>query len=247
MKSGKKTEKPYRAPNRHQPFFSFVKKILRLFYRRPAVTSLSGALPERAIFVANHCSKKGPVVYSLYLPAFFAPWGAHEMLGNYSSRFHYLRDVYYIQKKGYHKPLASVCAAFEAAFSIFFYRGMHFLPSYPDARLAKTVRNSLTALENNVQVLVFPEDSSEGYKEQLTAFFPGFVMVAEHYFRKFGTDLPVYPVYYNDRTDRIVIGKPGYVQKYVRRGMDRTAIAEVFRKKVNALLPLTRRPLHTKA
>lgn len=225
----------YKTPQKKQPFFSFVKNVMRLFYKRPRVTSLSGDIPDRAIFVSNHCNKRGPVVLTLYMPKAFCPWGAHEMLGGYMSRLRYLRDVYYVQKRGYRRFPATVCATFEAFFSIWFYRGMHFISSYSDTRLYETIKESMAAIDHDFPVLVFPENSSEGYKEILTEFFPGFVMLALHYYRKHGVDLPVYPVYYHDKTQNIMIGEPSYVQDYVKAGFDKKAIAEEFRKKVNAL------------
>lgn len=231
----KKQTKEYKVPTKKQPFFSFIKRVMRMFYKKPKVVSLSGDIPDRAIFVSNHCNKRGPVVLSLYMPKEFCPWGAHEMLGGYMSRLRYLRDVYYVKKRGYARPVATVCAAFEAFFSIWFYRGMRFIPSYPDTRLYETIKESMTAIDGGFPVLVFPENSESGYKEVLTEFFPGFVMLALHYYRKCGVDLPVYPVYYHAKTHDILIGEPAYVQDYVRSGLDRKAIAEEFCRKVNAL------------
>lgn len=193
------------------------------------------AIQDGSIIVGNHCNMKGPVVYELYLPAFTAKWGAGEMLGNYKSRFFYLRDVYFMQKRGYGKAFSSFLAFFEAFFSIYFYKGMKLLPTWRDARFAKTVSDSIEVLKDGTSVLVFPENSSEGYKEVLTEFFPGFVMLAERYFKRTGRDAPVYPVYYSGKDNKMVIGKPHYVQDYKTRGYSREQIAEALRLEVNAL------------
>ena len=115
------------------------------------------------------------------------------------------------------------------------YRGMRMLPSYPDSRLLKTLRISSKVLDQNMGVMVFPENSNEGYEEELKEFFPGFVMLAEKYYRETGEDLPVYPVYYSVPKHIMVIGKPLYVQELAKEGLDRYAIAQRYCEEVNKL------------
>ncbi len=227
---------PFR-PFRRQWIFPIFKPIFYLFFRRPRVVNLSGEflLPPRAILVANHFAKRGPMAYELYLPTYYRPWGAYQMLGSYKMRFHYLRDVFYMQKRGFGVVRASVLATFEAVFSMMIYRGMRVLPSYPDARFAKTVHQSIATLEAGMSVLVFPEDSSDGYHDILTSFHPGFVALAEHYLRKNGEDLPVYPIYYNEKERQLIIGPPSYVGKLLGEGKTRDEIAQHLCESVNAL------------
>ncbi|MGN0818688.1 MAG: hypothetical protein ACI4L9_06940 [Candidatus Coproplasma sp.] len=230
-----KNKTAFKLPKKKQPFFAIVKLFIRPFYRRPELISECERVEERAIFVSNHCAKRGAVIMELYLPVRNAKWGAHEMLGNYRSRRAYLRDVFYIKKKGFGKFRSSFLATFDAFFSIFFYRGMKFLPTYTDARFASTLNDSVEVLKDGTAVLVFPEDSDEGYKDVMEKFFPGFVMLADNYYRKTKTDLPVYPVYYSQSANRLIIGKPEYLHSLKEQGLDRNAVAELFKDKVNAL------------
>ena len=227
---------PFR-PFRRQWIFPIFKPIFYLFFRRPQVVNLSGEflLPSRAILVANHFAKRGPMAYELYLPTYYRPWGAYQMLGSYKMRFHYLRDVFYMQKRGFGVVRASILATFEAVFSMMIYRGMRVLPSYPDARFVKTLHQSIATLEAGMSVLVFPEDSSEGYHDVLRSFHPGFVALAEHYLRKNGEDLPVYPIYYNEGERRLIIGPPSFVGKLLAEGKSREEIAQHLCESVNAL------------
>lgn len=230
---GKKKE--FVVPSRRQPVWKVVGGVLKWFFKKPTIINLNeGELPSKAIFVANHSAMNGPVVYSLYLPAFTTIWGAGQMLGNYNSRFHYLRDVYFMQKRHMKKFPATIIAGFEALFSIFFYRGMKILPTFTDGRLRATIHNSVKCLNNDVCVTVFPEDSSTGYHEVLTGFFPGFVMLAQQYRRVNKQDVPIYPVYYHKKSNTMVIGKPTTLADYPE--MDRDQIAENFREQINTLL-----------
>lgn len=163
-------QKTFQVPSKKQPVWKVVSKLLKGIYKKPQILNLNEEISEKSILVANHSAMNGPVVYSLYFPLFHATLGAYRMLGNYKSRFRYLRDVYFVQKRGMKKFPATLIASFEAIFSIFFYRGMKVLPSYDDARVVTTIKNSIACIDANVPVMIFPEDSSTGYHEKLKSF-----------------------------------------------------------------------------
>lgn len=231
-----KKEKAFKVPGRKRPVYNIVRCVLRLRYKKPQIINLAGEIQEGSIVVANHSGKNGPPALDLHYPAFTAKWGAHEMLGNYAGRRAYLRDILYIKKCG-KKPgfRTSFKASLEAIFSIYIYRGMRFLPTYQDGRFATTLRNSVQVLDAGISVMIYPENSNEGYKDVLTEFFPGFVMLAEKYYRQKGKDVPIYPVYYSLPKRIMVIGKPLFVQDMVREGLDRYQIAQRYCDAVNAL------------
>ena len=220
---------------KRQPVWKCVSGILKLFFKKPRIINLSGELPNKAIYVANHSAMFGPLVYNLYLPATIAAWGAYPMLGNYKSRYKYLKDVYFIQKRHKSRFSATILAFFEAFFSPFFYRGMRVLPSYNDTRFITTIRKSMQMLDNDIGVIVYPEDSNDGYHELLTDFFAGFVELARYYLRKHREDVPIYPVYYHAKKKVMVIGEAQYLSDYINRGLNRKEIAREFCKLVNNL------------
>ena len=230
-----KKNKPYKIKYPNQPVWSCFAKFLHLVFKRPEIINTAGELPTNAIYVANHSAMAGPVVYNLYFPVPHAPWGAYPMLGGYKSRFRYLRDVYFIQKRGMNKAFASFLATFEACFSIWIYKGMHVIPSFPDGRLLKTLRISLDHIENNRAVMVFPEHSETGYHETLTGFSAGFVVLAERYKKLHGQDIPIYPIYYHKELNKMVVGKPHTLDEFKDKNMTRNDIANEFCKFTNQL------------
>lgn len=230
-----KRNKPYKVKYPKQPVWRVFAAFLRTVFKRPEIINLAGDLPTKALYVANHSAMAGPVVYNLYFPTPHAPWGAHPMLEGYKSRFHYLRDVYFMQKRGMNKGCASFLASFEAFFSIFIYKGMHVIPSYPDGRLLKTIRISLNHLENGRAVMVFPEHSETGYHEQLLGFSAGFVVLAERYRKLYGEDIPIYPIYYHKEYRKMVVGKPHTLEEFRGQSLDRNQIANEFCKITNGL------------
>jgi hypothetical protein len=94
---------------------------------------------------------------------------------------------------------------------------------------------SIDVLDFGMPVMIYPEDSDNGYFDVLTAFHPGFVVLANKYYKKTGEDLPIYPVYYSLKMRLLIIDKPIYMQKLVKEGKDKFAIAEVYKEAVNKL------------
>ncbi len=226
--------KEYKVPKRKQPVFRIVKKFFRLFFKCEIISEEDN-IPEKSIIIANHSAKSGPMALEVNYPKFNVKWGAHQMLGNYKSRFLYLKNVLYIQKCGKNKFIATIKAFFEAIFSKMLYRGMKFLPTYPDARLSKTIKNSIKVLEDNASIMIFPENSNSGYFDELIEVFGGFVTLSEMYYKKTGIDLPIIPVYYHKKSKKIIIGKMSFIQELKKLGYDRNAICEYYKNQINSL------------
>ena len=226
------------VPNKRQKVWPFFRRIFKPFYKVKDIQYEGEAkFPERCILVSNHANKKGPFIYELNLPVHHISWGAYWMLGNYRQRYHYLRDILYIQKNGVKPFKATIKACFEAIFSKYIYKGIKVLPSFPDARLRRTIEYSIEALEKNNAIAVYPEDSNKGYFDEMTLFFPGFVMLAEMWRKRTGEDLPIYPIYLGrvKGKKKIVVGKPMYAGQMLDSGLDKKQVANEFRKVVNKL------------
>ncbi len=226
----------FKTPKRKQPIYKVVRPILtNIIARKVEVINLNTEIPDKCIFVGNHEGKKGPAIYERYLPKFLVEWGAYQMLGGYVDRYKYLRNVLYIQKLGKSKFSATIKPLFEALFSIYIYRGIKVIPSFPDARLFKTLNYSTEVLDSNTAVMVYPEDSNNGYLVEPPKFFNGFVMLGEYYYKKRGEDVPVYPTYLSLKHKKLVIGKPLFINELKTSGLNKDEIAERFRQEVISL------------
>ena len=217
-------------------FYAIVRPFMPFIFKKPVTINLAGEIPDKHIVVVNHSAKSGPPALHIRYPKTTCKWGAYQMFGNYESRKLYLRDILYIKKLAMPAgKKTSFKASLMARLSPGIYKGMRMMPTYPDARFTNTLRQSCKVLDANLAVMVFPENSNEGYKEVLTEFFPGFVMLAEKYYRLRGEDVPVIPAYYSLKKRIQIIGKPMYVQDYVKQGMSREEIGKVFCDAVNQL------------
>lgn len=194
---------------------------MRLFKRKPRVTYLGEKPQGTCIILSNHSAASGPVTHELYFPDNMRMWGTYEMCFGMKMRREYLRDTYFQKKKGFSKSAARFCTAFAAPFMALFYKGMQMLPTYPDARLKNTVDESVELLRGGIDVIIFPEDSSDGYHDVLKNFFGGFWLLAKRYHETTGEDIQIVDLYYHRKTNQIVVAEPkSYLElaaKYSRR------------------------------
>ena len=223
----------YDPPRKKQPVFACFKALIRPFVKKPRVVCLGGEPQEKCLYIANHANKMGPMMYSIFFGVYHVKWGASSMFGTYRERFRYLRDVLYVQKNKSGRRIATFRAFFEAFFSKYVYKGIKILPTYTDARLMRTIKKTVSLLGEGPAVMIFPENSAEGYKDVLTDFFAGFVLVAEKYRQRFGEDIPMRPVYYHKKKRIIAVGEVCTLADF--NGAKREEVAEAFRQKVNDL------------
>ena len=234
-KKKNKDFREFKLPKRRQPVFAFFSKLLFKPIFGVKCESAIEELPDKAIIVSIHAAKNGPMAIAMSYPKFSAMWGHHDMLGSYKERFLYLRNVLYIQKMHKNKLLATLKALYEAVFSIYIYKGMKVIGTYTDMRLLTTVRNSMEVLNSGAGVIIFPEDSSEGYFDELRSAFPGFAILSEIYYKKYGEDVPIIPAYGSLKARRLIIGEPRYVHEMQLQGMKNENIAEQIKNDINSL------------
>lgn len=193
-----------------RPFFRFVKVIARLIVKKPKLEYLGETPESTCIYLSNHSGASGPANLELYLPAQFRMWGTHEMCGKLKDRWRYLNYTYYGQKKKKSKFMCFVLATVLTPILSMVYKGLQIIPTYPDQRLSKSIRISIEEFEMNRSVLIYPENSSDGYHDVLKQFHPGFWYLAKRYYEKTGKDIQICNMYFHRQSKRIIVGKPRF-------------------------------------
>jgi len=229
-------KRQFKRLKRRGPIARFLKGIIRFFKKRPEIVNLSGGeLKDKAIYIANHNAASGPITYEAYFPKLLTPWGAHQMCGSYKERWNYLYRIFYRQKLKYGKFKSWMLATVFAVFSKKVYMCVGLIPTYHDARLIKSIRHSIEILNYGYGILIFPENSDDGYKEVLEEYNRGFVTLSKLFYKLHGEDLPVYNVYYCKQHAKIVIGRPFFLNKMLGEGVTEHGIAKLMTEKTNAL------------
>ncbi|MCL2847784.1 MAG: hypothetical protein FWE13_03430 [Firmicutes bacterium] len=234
--------KKFKVKTRERLYDRLIRGLSRIIKRKPKFINLNEGmeldgrdLPKQCMLIGNHNGAGGPYSFRTFMKRKrFMIWGAHPMCENYKSRRHYLYHTFYRQKLGWSKPRAKIMSWFFGSFSHIIYAHAGIIPTYTDGRLSRTFKYSFECLEKDVSVFVFPEDSSEGYKEQIEKFWPGFLHFAILYYKRKGEDLPIYTCYYHKKPKTIVIGKPLYVQELLKEN-SKEEVLEIFRTYMNSL------------
>ncbi len=223
----KKSRKPYKLKIKRGRIFSFLKSIFRIFKKKPKIVNLSGEeLKDKAIYLTNHAGANGPLTYELYFPKRVTPWGAHEMTGNYKERWNYLYHVFYQQKLHWGKVKSFVIATLFAIISKTLYNAVGLIPTYTDNRFIYSAKTSCKILDANSSLIIFPEDSREGYFNPPHAFNKGFVVMSKIYNRIRKIDVPVYICSFIAKAKTIIVSKPIFINKMLDDGMSEQEVVD---------------------
>jgi 1-acyl-sn-glycerol-3-phosphate acyltransferase len=226
MKKIKKTTK-------YNWFLRLLRRLIMAFRDEPKLI-LKDPLPEQAIYIANHSGAAGPLTISMYFPKYMSPWGAHPMTEHYFKRWNYLYHIFYQKKLKYSKLRSFLLASLFGIISKTLYNGVQLIPTYTDLRLRKIIALSMRHFEVGNSILIFPEDSDDGYKEEIDEFHGGFVYLAKEFHRKFGRHIPIIPLYYHKSAKEMRVDK-SYTLDDFKNYKHRKDIANQFKNILNAL------------
>lgn len=215
-------------------WFLNLQKVIRFFIKKPTYVYLGEKPCPGSIILSNHESATVPLTLEMYgkMPVRF--WGAHDMNEGFRAVYRYQTVTYYHGKK--HWPLwcARLFCLLASPLTMIFYRGLELIATYPDMRFKNTLSRSITALEKKNTLVVFPEDSSDGYHKVLKRFLPGAIMLLEQC-RRHKMDLPVYVAYYQKDKRVHVFDKPVMLSKLLAQGLSREALSAQLCQRCNEL------------
>ena len=214
-------------------FLKLISRIIMTFRKQPKII-IKEPLPEQAIYIANHSGAAGPLTLSIYFPKYMSSWGHHMMTEHYFRRWKYLYYIFYQQKLKYSKLRSFILASVFGLISKTLYKGVQLIPTYTDLRFIKSIKLSMKHFDVGNSILIFPEDSGDGYHEEIKDFHAGFVSLAKTYFKKHGVDIPIIPIYYHKLAQEIRVGKSYFLNEF-KHISDRYIIANKFKDIINRL------------
>jgi len=188
-------------------WFRVLKKIMKIRYKEPRFVYLGKRISSGAIVLSNHEGTDAPMSLEIYGDMPIRMWGAYEMNSGLIKMYKYQTRVYYHEKKGWNLHLARLFCLIASPLTNLFYKGLNLISTYKDARFIKTVRESLEAIKQGDNIVIYPEDSKNGYLKELEGFFAGFVILADAC-KKEGIDVPIYVTYFKKEEKVYVIDKP---------------------------------------
>ena len=215
-------------------WFKAFKKLLVGRYKRPEFVYLGEPFGNGAIILSNHEGTDAPLSLELYCDKPIRMWGASEMNSGLISMYRYQTRVYYHQRKHWNLHLARLFCLLASPLTNLFYKGLNLISTYRDVRFRRTLAESIEAIGNGENIVIFPEDASKGYLPELEGFFPGFVMLAEVLYKK-GVDVPIYVAYFRKKDFKYIVDAPVLYSELAKGGAKRAEIARRLVERCNEL------------
>lgn len=215
-------------------WFNLIKKLMLGRYKQPKFIYLGEKIEKSSIILSNHEGTDAPMSLEIYFDKPIRMWGAHEMNSGVVKMYKYQSEVYYHEKKHWNIHLARLFCLIASPITNLFYKGLNLISTYKDMRFKNTIRESIEALKNGENIVIFPEDSSKGYLEELEGFFGGFAVLGE-ICKKQGMDLPIFVTYFRKKDLTYIIDKPVLFSELSKDGTSRKEIAQKLVERCNEL------------
>ena len=182
-------------------YFRVLTKIMKIKYKEPRFIYLGEEFDNGALILSNHEGTDSPMSLEIYCDKPIRMWGTGEMNSGLIRLYKYQTKVYYHEKKHWNIHLARLFCLIASPLTWLFYSGFDLISTYKDVRLRTTIRESIQAFKSGYNIVIFPEDSTNGYLSELEGFHGGFDLLCSHC-AKDGLDLPIYVSYFrkSDRT-----------------------------------------------
>lgn len=186
------------------PVFRIIKRFLQRVY---PTTTFVGELPDEAcVIVGNHSQIHGPLICELFFPGRYEIWCAGAMLHLKQVPAYAFADFWSQKPKRSH-PYYKLCSYMIAPLSVFLFGNAHTIGVYRSSKLLTTFRNTVGALSEGENVIIFPEHDVKR-NHIVYEFEDKFIDVAKLHYKRTGKELCFVPMYIAPRLKQAHFGRP---------------------------------------
>lgn len=185
--------------------FRVIRWLVKVFYPKITVEGTENLPRESAIIVGNHTQMNGPICAELYFPGKRKTWCAYQMMKCKEVPAYAFQDFWSGKPRWTHwfyKALSYIIAPLSPCV----FTNAHTIPVYHDARLITTFKQTISALQAEENVIIFPECYTP-HNHIVYEFQDKFVDVAKLYYKRTGKILNFVPLYIAPKLKKIYIGK----------------------------------------
>ena len=193
--------------NNRKAWFKGYKGLIKIFKKRTKFKYLEGEITTPSLILSNHVGTSAPLSFELYLDKPIRFWGASEMNSGLKSLYKYQSEVFYHEKRGWNIHLAKLFCLIASPLTNLFYKGLNLISTYLDVRFINTLKESLEAVKNGQNIVIFPEISDKGYLDKLEGFHNGFLSFLKYAYKN-GIDLPIYVTYFHKKSKVHMVDAP---------------------------------------
>ncbi len=152
------------------------------------------------VFLGNHAEIYGPIASALCIPFPVRFWVISKMMYNRKDVKAYLYENTFSKKTYLPVFIRKTLAWYLGWLSVNVMSSLEAIPVYRDSpmKLRQTIKESIEALKAGDNLMIFPEHPDGKYvKDGISELSPGFLMLAEAWWKKSGKKLRLMPVYAN--------------------------------------------------
>ena len=139
-------------------YFRMLIKLMKIRYKEPRFIYLGEEFEKGSLILSNHEGTDSPMSLEMYCDKPVRMWGTGEMNSDLIALYKYQSKYYYHEKKHWNIHLARLFCLIASPLTWLFYSGFDLISTYRDARLVKTIRESVSAIKRGGNVVIFPED-----------------------------------------------------------------------------------------
>ena len=186
--------------------FHMIRWILYRIYPKVEVVGAENLPEEPCIVVGNHSHMHGPLSAEFHFPGKRMIWCAHQMMYWKEVPAYTFADFWSGKPKWTHwfYHIASYAIT---PLSVCLFRNARTIPVYRDNRLITTFKLTISALQDNANVIIFPECYTP-YNNIVYQFQDKYIDVAKLYYKRTGKTVPFVPLYIAPNLKKMYIGKP---------------------------------------
>lgn len=183
-----------------------IKWCVKTLYPRIRVEGLENLPEEGVIIVGNHCKMNGPISSELYAPGKHYTWCAGEMM-QLREVPKYAFEDFWAEKPRWCRPFYRLLSYIIAPLSVCVFNNAGTIGVYHDTRIISTFRQTVKALQEGANVVIFPE-YGEPYDHIICRFRDRFIDVAKLYYKRTGKAVRFVPMYLAPKLKTMYLGKP---------------------------------------
>ena len=161
------------------------------------------------VFLCNHGEFYGPMACKMYIPVPIRAWVVSSMMHDKKAVARYVYENTISRQEGMPEFLKKILARLTAWLSVNVMGQLESIPVYRDSpqKLRETFRLTMEAMEAGDNILIFPENPENKYPSTgIGELSPGFVMLADIYWKRKKKKMRFLPMYADKKTRKIIFG-----------------------------------------
>jgi hypothetical protein len=202
MKKYYSPTKPYCKRKKLHLFLNIFKKCL-FFIKKDEIVWKTEKPNEPVVFISNHTKTHAPFNFILFFKPAARLW-ANCYFISIKECWKFLNKDFLKEKNIFFKCLVALFLPIVVAS----FRSIEPIPVYHDMRVKITFDKSTDTLNENKNIIIFPERTENQVNKYIFQLNRGFPHMAQAYYKSTGKKLKFYPVYTCHDLHKILIGDP---------------------------------------